>query len=253
MKLNIKKISIILITTLAFLVGSCFVYAAILTKTLDDYTTDELVAEYAILTGGKLKLGGPTYTGITEDTCNAVPGWHWYVTSDSREACWSKSLIKSVVYSSEGTPGEYTCAQDVESLTERMEAASNQEWSKIISSGGVSALAIADCLDRVRDLCTGTGCSMDITTWSNITGGSNSALPSYNDYVDVCGQHSGNDLPLRRLDGLFYRNFVSLTDGGARQCSWYAGGAVVGGDSCSFKPPMSWGGYPRGLRILIRP
>lgn len=294
-----KKIFLILTTALLSLGIGWYVYAATVGQTFDSYEVAEVVVEYALIKGGALKLGEPTYTGIMEDTCNAVPGWYWY-TTNGREACWSKRLANNVPWNNgvlgtddSDNPGEYTCAQDVESLTERMEAASVGEWYKIVNSvadvpitsadngssgySKISALAISDCLDRVRDLCTGNGClganvaaiNVSLKTWASATG-DKSALPyctestcgssASSDYRSACEQNSSNDLPLNCFKGSFYTNnkFCSDTDNHwswvavadtatrVRQLGYSSICSSVGTEGTS-------GTYKTGFRVVVRP
>ena len=282
MKLNIKKILLILVTATAFLAGLYVVYAATLTRDLVDYHVDVLRTDHTVLIDGELNLGGSANTGITEYTCNAVPGWHWYV-ANGREGCWSKNLGVNIHWNSGvgndvDNPGAYTCAVDVVSLTERMEAASAGEWTKIISSGGVSALSISDCLDRVRDLCTGDGClgasvdevNISLANWASDTG-DKSALPyctagsdclpvENNDFKVTCEQGSRKDLPLGRfINGvLFQHNQGSL---GNNDFIWIAyarnsdSARIVGKFTCSTLTSANTDSIfnEYGFRVVIRP
>jgi len=114
------------------------------------------------------------------------------------------------------------------------------EWYKIVSSvagvsitsadngsagwSKISALAIADCIDGVRDLCDGTNClgtdettiTTNLGTWAAATGGK-SALPyctgtgcspsTGSDFRAVCELTPHFDLPLwcKETD-IFYKN-----------------------------------------------
>ncbi len=286
-----KKSKIFLIFAIGFLIlgaGLYFVYAATTTENFDDY--DKMGSmDYTVITGGKLKLGGPTYTGITEATCNALSGWHWY-TTNSRSACWSKTLADSVSWNKgvgddTDNPGEYTCASTVTSLTERMEAAAAGEWYKIVSSvndvsitsahngsagySRISALAVSDCLDRVRDLCTGDGClgadvaavNTSLADWALATG-DKSALSYYgaqNDYATACGQNSGNDLPLGCADR-FYKNKKVCADGDSNY-NWASAAYSttdarrLGSSSCSNTRYYGTSGpfNNLGFRLVVRP
>ncbi len=237
---------------------------------------------------------------MNEIGCNSIPGWHWY-TTNGRSACWSKILASSVSWN-EGVefggndsndPGAYTPASGY-TLPERMLAAATGEWYKIVSivdgttvtsahngSAGystISALAIADCIDGTRDLCTGSNClgsdwdtnNSALRTWAGAAG--KSALPYLdtpegtsqgdNDFWDACSQNSGNDLPLECTDGLFYYN--RSVCGSGRSYSWVAAvgnsagttwgfiARTQGYGSCGSQGSLNTGDN-RSFRAVVRP
>ena len=256
--------------------------------------------ENLVVTGGQVKL--EEVWGLNETTCNALSGWHWY-TTNGRSACWSKTLADSVswnkgVGNDTDNPGAFTCAAGY-TLQERMEAAAAGEWYKIASvingvtitsshngSAGysvISALAIADCVDGTRDLCTGDGCTgatdwssccSYYRTWAGASG--KSALPycadngctaGNNDYRTACEANSGYDLPLGcSPDKTFYRN-EKVCDVSDQNYSWIAacgdssGGLwgararILGYDSCSAQNcgATSYTGDTFSFRVVVRP
>lgn len=199
---------------------------------------------------------GPSPWVLTESNCNALDGWYWYVIDD-KPACWSKTLGRASWNEGVGddtdNPGIYACAPEPSSLKSRMEAVSNGEWYKIVSnvngiditsvdngSNGwskISALAIADCVDGERDLCSIDGClgnswssiNLSLRNWAGASG--HSALPycgtdecttvPANEYTAACAAHSSNDLPLDCYTGRFYGNELICGDGSEND-SWIA-------------------------------
>jgi len=238
---------------------------------------------------------------LNETTCNALAGWAWY-TTNGRSACWSKCLASSVswnkgVGSDSDNPGAYTCASGY-TLQQRMEAAVAGEWYKIVSnvagtnitsshngSSGysvISALAIADCIDGTRDLCSTDGClgsswstiNSALRTWAGAAG--KSALPylatdagtsqTDNDYWDACSQNSSNDVPLGCTDGLFCHNKKVCGDSDRNRCwaaacgrsdggMWGNSARVLGHISCSAQDFMSTSKmyYYESFRAVVRP
>lgn len=221
---------------------------------------------------------------LNEYTCNALSGWHWY-TTNGRSACWSKALANGVTWNKgvgndTDNPGSYTAASGY-TLRERMEAAAAGEWYKIVSevngtpitsahngsagSSVISVLAIADCVDGTRDLCTGDGClgssySTINTSLRNWAGAAEkSALPylgddegssGNNDFETACSQSNSNDLPLSCGDGLFYNNRKICGDSSenrsfAAACGishgplWNTAARTVGGFFDEWMPEMS--------------
>ncbi|MCX6356076.1 MAG: hypothetical protein NTZ78_14420 [Candidatus Aureabacteria bacterium] len=183
--------------------------------------------------------------------CNATTGWHWY-TTNGRSACWSKTLADSVswnkgVGNDSRKTGSYTCTSLVTyDLKTRMEAAVNQDWTKIITSAGdLSALAIADCIDGTKDLvdcstsvCTGwSSTNTWLRDWAGAAG--KSALPylgddagTINDYNTACAS-SSNDLPLAcATPNAFYLNRKACSDGDTNY-SWAAACGYSSGDGWS--------------------
>ncbi|MCX6355488.1 MAG: hypothetical protein NTZ78_11400 [Candidatus Aureabacteria bacterium] len=241
----------------------------------------------------------PTWL-LNETNCNATTGWHWYTTND-RSACWSKTLADYVPWNKEvandsDNPGAYTCATGY-TLQQRMAAAAAGEWYKIVASVGthtmatggnengqngaqwISALAIADCVDGSRDLCTGDNClggswtaiNSALRTWAGAIG--KSALPylgndagTINDYATACAS-STNDLPLAcATPNAFYLNRKVCGDGN-NNYSWAAasGGAggedqaccarLLGSDSCSTQADNDTNTANDGtsFRVVVRP
>ena len=209
---------------------------------------------------------------LNETNCNILTGWAWY-TTNGRSACWSKTLADSVSWNKgvgddTDYPGVYTPASGY-TLVERMQAAAVGEWYKIVSnvagteitsshngSAGysvISALAVADCIDGTRDLCSTDGClgtswttiNSALRTWAEATG--KSALPylatdagtlqTDNDYWDACSQNSSNDVPLECTDGLFYYNRKAC--GTDQNYSWAA--------ACGSESGSDWGTEARRL------
>ena len=207
----------------------------------------------------------PTPWTLNADNCNATTGWHWY-TTNTRSACWSKTLADSVSWNKVGgndpdNPGVYNCATGY-SLQQRMAAAAAGEWYKIVSdvnsvvitsgdngqtgASKISALAIADCVDGTRDLCSTDGClgsswstiNSSLRTWAGATG--KSALPylgddagssGKNDYETACSP-TGEDPTLGCGSGsnYFYLNRKACGDSDAN----YSWGAACGDTSGGF-------------------
>ncbi len=234
---------------------------------------------------------------LDEEICNALAGWHWY-TTNGRSACWSKTLADSVswnkgVGNDTDNPGVYTCVATPADLTDRMTAASAGEWYKIVSnvagtnitvshngSAGysvISALAISDCLDGTRDLCTGDGClganttavNISLRTWASAVN-DKSALPycagsscnssANSDWRAACEQSPGNDLPLDCSDGFFYKNRKVCNDGDANYGHAAAAhtstlALALGFDSCSlsYAGNTSFAAAHFGFRVVVRP
>ena len=265
----------------------------------DTFDNPEKIAERTNITicGGQIRLAEETWTTLTECNCNSLEGWYWY-TTNGREACWSKTLADSVswnkgVGNDTDNPGSYTCATDSAALKDRMIAASDGEWYKIVSyvneveitsshngSAGysvISALAIADCIDGTRDLCTGDGClggdvaeiNASLSAWASATG-TKSALPycvagdcsssSTSDFRNACEQNSSHDYPLACYEGTFYINQKTCNDGDANY-TWAAAvysstySRLLGLSSCS---NVDYGSTSRtnsfdGFRAVVRP
>ena len=253
------------------LTGSIFKIARTETTTSSQCVSDTFTDTSKIATStnldidttvGEVKLATTTegWT-LNETNCNALSGWHWY-TTNGRSACWSKTLADSVSWNKgvgddTDNPGSYTCASGY-TLQQRMQAAAAGEWYKIVSnvagtditsahngSAGysvISALAIADCVDGTRDLCSGDGClgnswstiNSSLRDWAGAAG--KSALPycaddgctsGNNDYETACGQNSGQDTPLDCTNN-FYLN-RKVCDDGDSNYSWIAACGSSGG------------------------
>ncbi|HRN71384.1 MAG TPA: hypothetical protein PLS49_09485, partial [Candidatus Woesebacteria bacterium] len=137
----------------------------------------------------------------------------------------------------------------------------------------ISALAVSDCVDGTRDLCTGDGClgadvaAVDSTlaSWALSTGGK-SALPYYfgsvgtNDFQSACEQNSGNDYPLACYDGLFYKNTKTCGDGDtnylwAASAGYATRARLLGYNSCSYGSYYYTSNTVSGLgfRVVVRP
>ncbi|MCX6355637.1 MAG: hypothetical protein NTZ78_12175 [Candidatus Aureabacteria bacterium] len=247
---------------------------------------------WGVQTGTLLVLPTPTPTMtptptqtpwmFNETSCNAFSGWHWY-TTNGRSACWSKTLAEPVSWSKgagddSDNPGAYSCASGY-TLQQRMEAAAKTtgngaEWWKIVSSVNghtmatngtedgqsgasyISALAISDCVDGTRDLCTGDGClcagqtcswsriNQTLRGWAGATG--KSALPylatdagtsqSDNDYWDACVQSGTEDQTLGCSSGnnYFYLNLRACGDSDQNMC-WAAACGGPGGQEWNFR------------------
>ena len=256
----------------------------------------------------KIKIEYSTYAEsddfvLNMTTCNSLSGWHWY-TTNSRSACWSKTLADSVTWNKgvgddTDNPGAFTCSTGY-TLQQRMEAASAGEWYKIVSSVNsrditssdngsagyayISALAIADCVDGTRDLCTGDGClgsswstiNSSLRTWAAAS--AKSGLPylstdagttqTTNDYWDACDQSGTEDQTLGCSSGsnYFYLNRKACNDGDTNYSwgaacgdsnggNWDTNARLLGGMSCGFQ-----GGYGtsaifnyRSFRVVVRP
>ncbi|MCX6355618.1 MAG: hypothetical protein NTZ78_12080 [Candidatus Aureabacteria bacterium] len=241
----------------------------------------------------------PTPWMLNEANCNATSGWHWY-TTNTRSACWSKTLADSVSWSKgvgndSDNPGAYTCATGY-TLEDRMVAAAAGEWYKIVSlvdttsitsaqngSGGyafISALAITDCVDGSRDLCTDNGClgsswsgiNTSLRTWAGAAG--KSALPylgddagTINDYAVACGQNSGYDIPLGgTCTNNFWANHTVCGNTDANNCwaaacgmpsndGWTTDGRLLGYTSCAaqYSNSTSDDRADKAFRVVVRP
>ncbi|MCX6356137.1 MAG: hypothetical protein NTZ78_14730 [Candidatus Aureabacteria bacterium] len=241
----------------------------------------------------------PTWS-LNQNTCNAISGWHWYSTN-GRSACWSKTLADSVswnkgVSDNPRVTGTYTCVSN-NTLKERMEAAAAGEWYKIVSnvagtsitsthnaqSGAslISALAISDCVDGLKDLSDCGGACTDwsstntwLRNWAGATG--KSALPyladgagssGNNDYETACASNS-NDLPLGCPTPVaFYLNRKACTDSDINYCAGAASGEDNGGtstthvrglgcgSSCSAQDAVGTSNTNeyRSFRVVVRP
>ena len=270
----------------------------------DTFTTPEKIASRTNLTvcGGQVKLAEETWTTITECNCNSISGWYWY-TTNTRSACWSKTLADSVSWNKGvgddiDNPGAYTCATTITALKDRMVAVAAGEWYKIVSdvagtaitsshngSAGysvISALAIADCVDGTRGLCTGDGClgsswstiNSSLRTWAGAAG---SALPylstdagttqATNDYWDACVQSGSYDYPLcADSDNTFYLNrkecnVVDTNYSWAAACGysngngWDTDARLLGDGSCSNQSYdyTSVTNDVESFRVVVRP
>lgn len=294
----IKLLIIIILIPVLFYAGRLIIRAASLSVS-ETFDNPEEIASKSNMTicGGQIKLAEETWTTLSECNCNSLSGWYWYTTND-RSACWSKMLADSVswnkaVGNDTDNPGAYTCATDVTGLQDRMIAVAAGEWYKIVSdvagttitsshngSAGwawISALAISDCLDATRDLCTGDGClgasvalvNTALSTWASATGGK-SALPycvggtcsnsANNDFQNACEQNSGNDYPLACYENLFYKNRKVCGDGDTNY-TWAAAAynttsaRRLGYSSCSYVSSGSTSGPGNvdGFRAVVRP
>lgn len=215
----------------------------------------------------------PTPWTLNETNCNALTGWKWIDANDGG-SCWSKTLAYSVswnkgVGADSDNPGAYTCASGY-SLQQRMDAAAAGEWYKIVEtvsghtmltngtedgqSGAtyISALAIADCVDGTRDLCSTDGClgtsrsTIDtaLRTWASAANksalcrltASDGATQITNDYYDACVDLGTNDVHCTGV--AFYLNRKACTDTGDRYC-WAAACASPNGDQ-----------WANGVRVL---
>lgn len=286
---------------LVAVLGYVAVYASPDSETVSDtFDTEEKIASKSNTTvcGGQVKLAEETFTTITECNCNSLDGWYWF-TTNGRSACWSKELADTVSWnkgagSDSDNPGAYTCATDVTSLSDRMRAASSWEWYKIVSdvagttitsghngqSGAsvISALAISDCIDGTRDICTGDGClggtvtdiNISLAAWASATN-NKTALPycagsgcnttANSDYRAACELTLDNDLPLKcSASNIFYRNQKVCNDGDTNY-TWAAAvldtvnPRMLGYSSCSI---VSYSGSNstyvyNGFRAVVRP
>lgn len=299
------KIPVVVAVVLAAtaLVVTTIVYALSLS---DSYTAPEKIAsmDNSTICSGGIQLEESSWTNITECNCNAILGWYWYETN-GRGACWSKTLADTVSWNKgvgddSDNPGAYTCATDVTALKDRMAAAAAGEWYKIVSdvngvsvdsskngSSGystISALAISDCLDSVRDLCTGDGClggdivevNNNLKAWAGATG-NKSALPYCDgagcdsavnsDYRAACEASINADLPLPAggarscyLTDVFFKNQKACNDGDANR-AWVASASsgtnarLLGPSSCALVhsnfTSTTYDNY--GFRAVLRP
>ncbi len=286
-------VATVLIATISILT---LVARAVSLSVTEDFNDPEQIASKVDMTicNGQVLLSEATWSTLTECNCNSISGWYWYETN-GRGACWSKTLADTVSWNKGvgddvDNPGAYTCASDVPALKDRMIAASAGQWYKLVSSvnsvtitsshngsagySSISALAISDCLDGTRDLCTGNGClgadlaavNASLATWALATG-SKSALPYYasstsvgNDFQNACEQHSSNDYPLACYGGLFYANRKTCNDGDTNY-SWASAAynttyaRILGYSSCSlvFLNSASGAGSTIGFRVVLRP
>ncbi len=252
-KKRLYKFVGIAIVIAIFLAGGFLLVRAASLLISETFNNPEKIASKTNVTicGGQVKLAESSWTTLTECNCNSLAGWYWY-TTNGRSACWSKTLADSVswnkgVGNDTSNPGAYTCATDVTALKDRMVAAAAGQWYKLVSvvngvtitsahngSAGysvISALAISDCLDQTRDLCTGAAClggdltaiNLSLRTWSAATGnksalpycaGSNCDTSANNDWRNACEQNSIRDYPLACYsEALFYVNRKACGDG----------------------------------------
>ena len=303
-KLNSKTIKILAVAcfSIVAIVVGYFVVRASPDSVGDDFdfppTKIDSFRPGLTICGGEVKLGEETFTGITECNCNSLEGWYWYDVNN-RPACWSKTLADSVSWNkglghNTKEPGAYTCATSTTALKDRMVAVAAGEWYKIVSSvagvsitsadngsagwSKISALAIADCIDGVRDLCDGTDClgtdattiTTNLGTWAAATGGK-SALPyctgtgcspsTGSDFRAVCELTPHFDLPLWCEEtNIFYKNQKVCRDGDTNY-TWAAavGSATIarplGGVSCSSVSDFGSGNTSGtlGFRAVVRP
>jgi len=250
---------------------------------------------------GTVVAAGTVWTGLDETNCDAIPGWYWY-TTNSRSACWSKTLDSYVswnlgVGNDTDNPGAYTCASGY-NLPQRMQAATNQEWYKIVSNVNsraitsddngdagisyISALAIADCIDGTRDLCTGNGCTgatdwasccSYYRTWAAATG-NKSAIPycdddacttgtGKNDYDAACDQYANADKPLNCASPeTFYYNREKCSGLGGQAwiaacgetggASWATQARVAGTSTCDTQNWITTSNF-LPFRVVVRP
>lgn len=301
-----KIIFAIALMVMAVAAGGYFIIRAASSSVSDTFDNPQYIASRSNTTicGGQIKLAESSWTTLTECNCNSVSGWYWF-TTNGRSACWSKELADSVswnkgVGNDTDNPGSYTCATDVTALKDRMAAASAGEWYKIVSEvnsvtitsahngsagyGYISALAIADCLDGSRDLCTGDGClgadvaavNSALRTWASATG-NKSALPycagsgcdtaANSDYRAACEASTNADLPLPGtstfscyLTDVFFKNQKTCNDGDTN-FTWAAAAytstlaRVLGYHSCSYVSSNYTSGTNSiyGFRVVLRP
>ncbi|MCX6355366.1 MAG: hypothetical protein NTZ78_10765 [Candidatus Aureabacteria bacterium] len=265
--------------------------------------------KWGVQTGRVCIAGTPTPTptatvtampwSLNETSCNNLSGWHWYSTN-GRSACWSKTLADSVSWNKDvdsANPSAYTCATGY-TLPERMAAAAAGQWYKIVSdvnsvaitssdngqsgAGKISALAIADCVDGSRDLCSTTGClgtswstiNSSLRTWAGATGksalpylGNDAGTTENNDFETACTQSSSNDLPLAcATPSVFNLNHKACGDSDSN-FSWTAACGYPNGDSwstdarrggynsCSAQSTggASYAGADVSFRVVVRP
>ena len=287
------------VLAIAILSGGYLAIRAASLNVTDTFDNPEKIASRSNMTicGGQVKLAEETWTTLTECNCNSVAGWYWYDTN-GRQACWSKTLADTVswnkgVGNDTDNPGTYTCDTAVTALKDRMAAASAGEWYKLVSDvngvtitsghngsagySSISALAISDCVDGTRDLCTGDGClgadvaatNVSLFAWGSATG-TKSALPycsasgcdtaANNDFRNACEQNSSNDYPLACYDGLFYKNTKTCSDGDSNY-TWAAvayntpHARLLGNDSCAYVHGGSTSSASSyyGFRVVLRP
>jgi len=238
---------------------------------------------------------------LNETTCNALSGWKWIDANDGG-SCWSKTLADYVswnkgVGNDTDNPGAFTCATGY-TLKQRMEAAAAGEWYKIVSSVAgttitsslngsagyayISALAIADCVDGTRDLCSTDGClgnswstiNSSLRAWASASG--KSALPrlttddgttqATNDYRDACVDLGpGNDVHCTGSND-FYLNRKVCNDGDSNS-SWAAACGTaygnnwndcarsLGHNSCEYNGATftSFAYSGNSFRVVVRP
>lgn len=304
-KIKALKNPIIVLGTLAALGASGYFLAkyvrAATVSVSETFDNPEKITTFSNTTicGGQAKLAEETWTTLTECNCNSINGWYWYVTN-GRAACWSKTLTTGVSWNkgvgdNAATPGDYTCATTITALKDRMIAASNGEWYKLVSNVAgttitsghngqagasvISALAIADCLDGARDLCTGTNClspTLNLTEINNnlfawaLLSGNKSALPycsesgcgsaATNDYRNACEQSNAKDYPFRCYAREFFRN-MRVCGELNNSYAWVAAASsatyarLLGDSSCAYVhySGTSFASGYRGIRVVLRP
>ena len=296
-----KKYKILVIICGALAVaGAGYLIVLAVSPVTDTFTDAGKITSRTNLTicAGQIKLAESTWTTLNECNCNSLSGWYW-ATTNTRSACWSKTLADSVSWNKGAgddtdNPGAYTCAIDITALSDRMVAVAAGQWYKIVSdvagtaitsghngSAGysvISALAISDCLDGTRDLCTGNDClgadvaavNVSLATWASATG-NKSAIPycstgtcgsaALSDWWSVCEQNSGNDFPLNCFEGLFYKNRKVCADGDTNY-TWAAAAysatyaRALGLSSCSNVLNVGYTSYTASylsFRVVVRP
>lgn len=314
LKLNSKSYKIIGISGVIIVIG--VIIGFLIVRASPDFVSDTFTDETKIssktnltVSGGQVKLAIWT---LNETTCNALTGWAWF-TTNTRSACWSKALVDTVSWNKgvgddSDNPGAYVCASG-STLQQRMEAAVAGEWYKIVESVDghtmatngtedgqdgaeyISALAVTDCIDGTRDLCSTNGClgspctvdcweeiNTDLRAWA-IEGGK-SALPylatdagtsqTDNDYWDACVQsdvdNEDDTLGCTSGNNYFHRNRreCDLDDidlGWFASCgtytgtSWDTNGRLSGSNSCSNKTADATSAlhYYECFRAVVRP
>lgn len=297
---KVYRLAIVFVVLSILLTGGFFLARASALFVTETYDNPEKIASKSNMTicGGQVKLSEATWSTLSECNCNSLAGWYWY-TTNGRSACWSKTLADSVswnkgVGNNVDNPGAYTCATSITSLKDRMLAVTSGEWYKIVSdvnsvsitsshngSAGyslISAVAITDCIDGTRDLCTGNGClganvtavNTSLRSWASATN-SKSALPycadsscgtSVNsDFRNACEQNSTRDYPLACYsEALFYSNRKTCGDGDtnyswAAAASFSANTQVLGYSSCAIVNNSSTSITNNfiGFRAVVRP
>ncbi len=185
---------------------------------------------------GSLNNGFTAKSGVvTETTCSALNGWQWL-----NGACWSNAIADGVswnkgVGNNTGLTGAYTCNGEG-TLQSRMEAAVAGRWSEIVTEVNgisissvydgvagksfISALAIADCVDGIRNIgpvISGNDIisrNNTLDTWARMSG--HSALPAV----------KFSALPATKYDFLNNEYAVACIESGVSQwwnnCSWLA-------------------------------
>ena len=238
---------------------------------------------------------------LNETNCNALSGWDWL-----NGACWSDSIMDYVSWN-KGTgddtddPGAYTCNSGG-TLKSRMEAAVVGHWSEICTvingvtitsdydghgDGGhdgdetISALAISDCVDGTRDLCTGDPClgsngteiNTALNTWATAANSKSSLSQtnttctnaSYcpegnynigvNEYNTACTEAGGtwdeNTSTLAPSTNYSWGAACGISSGN----NWGTNARILGLNSCSYTAGYgtSLTSSLRSFRVVVRP